>query len=130
MVLAVMTLATLAAVMSSWEDGMADMDAALMAEFSIPVTLHLDTGDKPVQGIFDNPAAISDVDGGGYIASSEPTLHLHDHDVKGMAKRSLVTVKGKKWMVTRPLEPDGTGMTKLTLGHHDGKSASKSSIRY
>lgn len=116
--------------MSNWSAAMAEMDAALMSEFAIPVTLHLSSGDRPVEGIFDNPASFSKVSGGGYVADSDPELHLQDADASEINHRDLITVSGKVWMVTRPPEPDGTGMTKLTLGHHNGKQSSKPSIQY
>ncbi|MCR9549012.1 head-tail joining protein [Vibrio antiquarius] len=116
--------------MSNWAQGVAEMDSALMAEFSIPVIIHFSTGDRPVQGIFDNPASLSTVSGGGYIADSEPELYLQDKDANGINHRHLVTVAGKQWLVVRPPEPDGTGMTKLTLGHYNGQQSSKPSIRY
>lgn len=116
--------------MSNWAQGVAEMDAALMAEFSIPVTIHLETGDRQASGIFDNPASLSKISGGGFVADSEPELHLQDKDAQGIKTRHVVTISGKQWMVLSPPEPDGTGMTKLTLGHHDGQQTSKPSIQY
>ncbi|MDW2310625.1 head-tail joining protein [Vibrio sp. 1075] len=116
--------------MSIWEDAVADMDSALMAEFSVLVTIHFESGDVAVNGVFDNPASLSKVSGGGFVADSEPELHLQDKDAQGIKTRHVVTIAGKQWMVLNPPEPDGTGMTKLTLGHHNGQESSKPSIQY
>ncbi|EPJ0793282.1 TPA: hypothetical protein I7181_18210 [Vibrio vulnificus] len=116
--------------MNNWSDAVAEMDAALMAEFSIPVIIHSSTGDRQVNGIFDNPASLSKVSGGGFVSDTEPELHLQDKDAKGLKTRDIITIAGKQWMVVNPPEPDGTGMTKLTLGHHNGQQSSKSSISY
>ena len=116
--------------MSIWENAVADMDSILIEEFSVQVTIHFGNNDITVNGIFDNPASLSTVSGGGYVADSDPELHLQDADASDINHRDLITVSGKVWMVTRPPESDGTGMTKLTLGHHNGKQSSKPSIQY
>jgi hypothetical protein len=116
--------------MNNWAQGVAEMDAALMAEFSIPVTIHLNAGDRQAKGIFDNPASLSKVSGGGFVADSEPELYLQDKDAQGINARHIITIAGKKWMVISPPEPDGTGMTKLTLGHHNGSQSRQSHIPY
>ncbi|EJG1697261.1 hypothetical protein CDB74_RS17600 [Vibrio parahaemolyticus] len=116
--------------MSNWAQGVAEMDVALMEEFSIPVTIHSNSGDRQVEGIFDNPASLSKVSGGGFVADSEPELHLQDKDAQGISTRDVVTIAGKQWIVISPPEPDGTGMTKLTLGHHNGQQPSNTSISY
>lgn len=116
--------------MSIWEDAVTDMDSALMAEFSVSVTLHLEAGDSEVRGIFDNPASLSNVSGGGFITDSEPEIYLNDQDAIGINHRDQITVSGKRWMVIRPPESDGTGMTKLTLGNKNGQQSAKSSIQY
>ncbi|WP_114774480.1 head-tail joining protein [Vibrio cholerae] len=116
--------------MSNWANAVAEMDSALFGEFSEPVVLHLDNGDVSVTGLFDNPANVSTVKGGGWIATSEPELYLRDKDAKGLKIRQKLTVAGHLWVVVKPPQPDGTGMTKLILGLHNGQQSSKPSISY
>lgn len=115
--------------MSTWEFSVADMDVALMAEFSIPVILHLPSGDVETKGVFDDPFSLTQVGSGGRISDSVPELSLRDEDAIGIEARQLITINAKQWLVVTPSEPDGTGITKLVLGHYSGEQ-SKPVIRY
>lgn len=115
--------------MSTWDFGVTDMDVALMAEFSIPIILHLPTGDVETKGVFDDPFSLSQVGSGGRISDSSPELSLCDEDALGIEARQLVTINGRQWLVVNPPEPDGTGITKLILGHYNGNQT-KPTIRY
>ncbi len=116
--------------MSNWAQGIAEMDAALMAEFAIGAVLHLPEGDRPVQGIFDNPHSLSRIESGGHVADSSPEIYLQDADAVGVEQRQTITVAGRTWFITKPPEPDGTGLTKLILGHYHESQQSKPAIRY
>ncbi len=116
--------------MSIWEDAVANMDSALMAEFSVSVTLHFETGDTQVSGIFDNPCSLSRLPNGGDVRDSEPELVLKDADAAGVARYQFVTIGSQKWQIVKPPEPDGTGLTKLILGSSNGQAATKPSVRY
>ncbi|MGY2573752.1 head-tail joining protein [Vibrio sp. C8] len=116
--------------MSIWEDAVTDMDSALMAEFSVSVTLHLEAGDSEVSGIFDNPCTLSQLPNGGDVLDTEPELYLNDADAVSIKRYQFVTVGTVKWQIVKPPEPDGTGMTKLILGHSDGLEIEKPDIRY
>ncbi|WP_153448737.1 head-tail joining protein [Vibrio algicola] len=115
--------------MRTWNLGVTDMDVALMAEFSIPIILHLPMGDVETKGVFDDPFSLSQVGSGGRISDSAPELSLRDEDALGIEARQLVTISGKQWLVVTPPEPDGTGITKLILGNYSGEQ-SKPVIRY
>ncbi|PNH90842.1 hypothetical protein C1M56_00900 [Vibrio diazotrophicus] len=116
--------------MSIWEDAVTDMDSALMAEFSVSVTLHLEAGDSEVSGIFDNPSALSQLPNGGDVLDSEPELYLNDADALSVERDQFVTIGATKWQIVKPPEPDGTGLTKLILGHSNGLEIEKPNIRY
>ncbi|WP_415720612.1 head-tail joining protein [Photobacterium ganghwense] len=116
--------------MSKWLRRVNRMNSKLANGFGQPVVLHLVSGDRQVSGIFDNPTSLSLISGGGYVADSDPELFLQDADAVGIHSRDAVTVGGKVWLVVKPPEPDGTGMTKLILGHHNGQQSSESAIRY
>lgn len=116
--------------MSIWEQAVNDMDSALMAEFSVSVTLHVETGDSKVQGIFDNPNSFSQVPNGGDVVNTEPELYLNDADAVSVERYQFVTIGAVKWQVVKPPEPDGTGVTKLMLGHSNGIEIEKPTIRY
>ncbi len=116
--------------MSDWEDAVANMDSALMAEFSVLVTLHLDAGDSVVNGIFDDPSNLSSLGKGGQVVDSSPTLHLTDAVAADVEKGLFITIGSQKWQVVKPPLPDGTGMTKITLGHTNGTTAEKPTVSY
>ncbi|MBY7994819.1 hypothetical protein KW438_05170 [Vibrio fluvialis] len=116
--------------MSIWEDAVADMDSALMAEFSVSVTLHLEAGDSEVSGIFDNPSALSQLPNGGDVLDTEPELYLNDADAVSIERYQFVTIGAVKWQIVKQPEPDGTGLTKLVLGTSNGQAAAKPNIRY
>lgn len=116
--------------MSNWTQGISEMDSALMAEFAVPVLLYTDNGIRSVDGVFDDPASFSRVSGGGFVSDSDPTLSVKDKDATGLKIRDKLNVAGKDWIIVKPPAPDGTGMTKLTLGHFNGQKESKSSIQY
>lgn len=48
------------------------------------------------------------------VAGSAPTLLVVSADVAGVARGDAVTISGSSYTVTN-IEPDGTGLTRLTL---------------
>lgn len=115
--------------MSDWDDAVADMDSALFAEFSTTVTLHLDE-DTEVEGIFDNPYTVGSMKNGGSFRDSAPELFLMDDEAVGVEKDLFITISNVKWQVVKMPEPDGTGLTKVTLGHTSGESIEEPTIRF
>lgn len=116
--------------MSIWEQAVNDMDSALMAEFSVSVTLHLQAGDSVVSGILDNPSTASRLPNGGDTLDSDPKLNLSDADAALIERYQLITIGAVQWQVVKEPVPDGTGLTQLVLGHSDGIEIEKPNIRY
>ncbi len=116
--------------MSFWYDSVNNMDNALMSEFSISLIIHTSDGDREISGIFDNPMTLSSISGGGFVSDSKPELFVRDGDALGIEKRSLLTVDNRLWMVVASPESDGSGLTKIVLGAHDGQGSPDVTIRY
>lgn len=117
-----------------------DFDAALneadniIFETFANVTVTVEGREEPVPGIFDNPAAISSLTGGGQVSDRDNELFIQSHNATGISRRTLVTLKfsdgtDKTYQVKNP-EPDGSGLTKLPLGEFNGDKSTKPSIRY
>lgn len=98
------------------------------------VTVKVEGRQGTVPGIFDNPSAISSLTGGGQISDRDNELFIQSHNANGIERRTIVTLKfpdgsDKTYQVKNP-EPDGSGITKLTLGEFNGDKSSKPSIQY
>ncbi len=116
--------------MSNWQACVSEMDRTLINEFSISVIVHQGNDHRELKGVFDNPSVLSSIPGGGYVSSQEAELYVKDVDALGIEVRDLVTVANKQWIVIKPPESDGTGLTKLFLGVNNGQQSPSVEIRY
>ncbi|KDM92893.1 hypothetical protein EA58_03820 [Photobacterium galatheae] len=116
--------------MGRWASKLERANARFLKRFGTQVSIHLNESVREIEGIFNNPASLSQIAGGGYVADSEPELYVLQTDADGISQRDTLTVAGLTWIVTKPPEPDGTGMTKLILGRHDEQQSPTTSIQY
>jgi hypothetical protein len=115
---------------AGWGDLVSSRDKTSFHKFAVAVTIHFDSGNVPVNGIFDNPSTMIALPNGGDVRDSSPELYLQDTDAADVVKGLFVTVSGSKWQVVKQPLPDGTGLTKLTLGHTNGETLETPTIRY
>ena len=116
-----------------FESALNEADDIIFETFA-NVSVSIEGRDDAVPGIFDNPSAISALTGGGQISDRDNELFLQSHNAAGIARRTVVTLtfsdgSDKTYQVKNP-DPDGSGITKLTLGEFNGDKSSKPSIRY
>ncbi|WP_341852008.1 head-tail joining protein [Vibrio vulnificus] len=119
--------------MFDFESALNEADNIIFDTFS-NVTVAIAGQEEPVPGIFDNPAAISSLTGGGQVSDVDNELFVQTHKAAGVSRRTVVTLRfsdgsEKVYQVINP-EPDGSGLTKLTLGEFNGDKSTKPSIRY
>lgn len=90
----------------TFADAIARANASVCKTFGVPAQLDY----LPVVGIFERPHAQA-FDG---IATSSPRFKLQSADAEGVTLDSMLRIGDEQYQV-RSVEPDGTGMTVLTL---------------
>lgn len=115
---------------------MFDFDAALKAAdyiiFETFANVRVTYGGRYIKGIYDNPAAISQV-ASGFIEHTSDELFIQTKDAPNITRRDEFTLhfsdgKSQKCLVVFAAE-DGDGITKITLSKHDEQSK-PNRIRY
>ncbi|HHY0435715.1 TPA: head-tail joining protein [Vibrio parahaemolyticus] len=119
--------------MFDFESELREADNIIFETFA-NVSVMVEGREDLVPGIFDNPAAISSLTGGGQVSDCDNELFLQSHNAQGISRRTVVTLTfsdgtDKTYQVKNP-EPDGSGLTKLPLGEFNGDKSIKPSIRY
>jgi hypothetical protein len=79
---------------------------AFFQDFAVDVTL---PSAAVVRGIFDNAATVALMTEG-----TDPRLVLDSADATGLAYGQTITIHSVAWKI-QTIEPDGTGVTTLTL---------------
>ena len=83
--------------------------------FSVPVTLHFDSGDVVMQMIFDDP--FLDTQAGQVVLDTRrPMLTARESDLAGVTRGLLVSIGAKNYSVIE-VRPDGTGMAYVELAY-------------
>ena len=82
--------------------------APFFTDFAVPCAVN----GVQVRAIFERPYADPF---GGQVDATSPTLLAPSADLAGVERDSLITVDGQAYRVTTA-QPDGTGLTLLTLG--------------
>ncbi|MGB0468568.1 MAG: head-tail joining protein [Pontibacterium sp.] len=116
--------------MSVWLELEAELDDAILDEFSERVILHLPAGDLSVLGVFEAEDEAISVRDGGFIRDSDASLLISNQDAMGLETRALLSIRGKQWIVVKPPVADGINTTKLLLGAYDGNQSGQPDIRY
>jgi hypothetical protein len=98
-----------------------EVDIGLIKAFGVPVRIDHDVGSSTTLGIFDNPASLSAMADGGWVADTDPELFiLEDEHTRQTKTRDRVEINMKtgkqKFQVIRPPQRDSAGMLKLVLG--------------
>jgi len=85
-------------------------------EFAVAVSYRLpggETGD--LVGIFDNPTSTADLGEAGFL-TGQPTLTVPTSAIPaGLGEETSLTINGADYLVAHEPEPDGQGLTVLTL---------------
>lgn len=82
----------------------------MLNDFGVDVVF----GDSTFRGIFDSPHNPIEVGGEVAFSIQESTVLVRTADATSVAQGSSLTVDGRGYVVT-DIQPDGTGMTVLTL---------------
>jgi|GEM_PF-1716388 len=114
----------------SWMDMEAELDQVGMDAFSEPVTLHLQSGDQRVKGVFSDQVEQVELKHGGTVSGADAELELFATDAAQLEYRTRVTVRGRKWSVLKTPVPAGATTVMVYLGVANEAQSGQPVIRY
>jgi hypothetical protein len=98
-----------------------EIDEGLIKDFGVDVTFITDKETFTIQGIFDNPGALSAFSEGGWVDDIDAELFVMDDEQSAKIRtRTRVQIGKFHFQVIRPPQRDNAGMVKMVLGVLNG----------
>lgn len=85
-------------------------------EFAVSIPYQLPTGETgDLVAIFDNPTSTSELGEAGFLASAPSVTVPTSALPVGFGEGAILTIKGAEYLVAHEPEPDGEGVSVVTL---------------